>query len=104
LGQGGEDWGGERPGDARFQITGTGQVFVFFYVGGTNAQGKAIAENRLVELADDGKPGESVIVTLQNPLSTFFSATVRAGCRPSNILDLLGNANNSMRYARIRLQ
>ena len=32
--QGGDDLGGERPGDARFQITESGRLLVFYYVSG----------------------------------------------------------------------
>lgn len=91
---------------ARFQITPGGRLFVFYYVSGTDAEGKRVSENRLVELLGDGVPGKPVAVPLEHPLSNYFTATVRGGSPPSTTLDLLGTRAGSaatMSYARIRL-
>jgi hypothetical protein len=103
LVEGGEGLGGERPGDGRFHVTPDGRLFVFYYVGGSAPGGKPIAENRLVEIHPDDTCGQAVAVKLEKPLSAFFTATVRAGCQPSSILDLYGAVDRTMRYVRIRL-
>ena len=103
LVEGGEDLGGERPGDARFQVTEDGRLFVFYTVGGSDEAGKPIADHRLVEIAPNGEHGDPVTIDLQKPISSFFNASIRAGCRPSHILDLLTDAGGTMRYIQIKL-
>ena len=104
LVQGGEGLGGERPGDACFQVTEDGRLLAFYHVSGTDTEGKGISEHRLVEIDRDGSHSEPVVVKMKTPLGSFFSATIRAGCQPSNILDLFGDIGGTMRYVRIRLQ
>ena len=97
----------ETPGAARFQVTPDGRLLVFYYVSGSDAEGKAVSENRLVEILPDGTAAEHVPVPLKQPLTGYFTATVRAGSPPSNTLDLLGTrvgASTTISYARIRLQ
>ena len=103
LVEGGEGLGGERPSYARFQVTEDGRLFGFYHVGGTNARGESISEHRLVEIYPSGGHSEPVKITLQKPMRSFFTATIRAGCRPSHILDLFGDVGGTMRYVRIRL-
>ncbi len=101
-----EGKGNEIPGLARFQVTPDGRLFVFYYVNGTDAAGQAISENRLIELRPDGTTSPPMKVPLKHPLTSFFTASTRAGCLPSKTLDLLGTrAGNSdtISYARIRL-
>jgi hypothetical protein len=96
----------EIPGYGRFQVTPENRLFVFYYVNGTDASGKAISENRLTEILDDGGIAGPVCVPLAHPMSSFFTATWRAGSPPSKTLDVLGPRNDSpqtMGYARIRL-
>lgn len=81
-----------------------GRLFVFFHVGGTDASGKPMSENRLVERDPEGRHGEPARVKLQKPLRGFFTATPRAGCEPSSALDLLGDVGGTMRYVRLRLE
>ncbi|MCA9229363.1 MAG: hypothetical protein KDA57_01820 [Planctomycetales bacterium] len=103
LAEGGDELGGLSPGRGRFHVAENGQLCVIYYVGGTDEKGQALAENRIVALGLDGEVGEAISVALEQPLSSFFTATVRAGCQPSDTLDLLGSVGTSMRYARIRL-
>jgi hypothetical protein len=96
----------ERPGRGRFQITSDNRLFVFFYVSGSNASGKGISENRLLEILPDGSVGSAVTVPLKKPFTDFFTATVRAGSPPSKTLELLGTrqgSNATISYARIRI-
>lgn len=91
---------------ARFQVTPENRLFVFYYVSGTDPTGKRVSENRLLELRNDGTETEAVTIPMEHPLTSYFTATVRGGSPPSNILDLLGtraDAANTISYARIRL-
>jgi hypothetical protein len=97
----------EVPGAARFQITPDGRLFVFYYVSGRDSSGKAVSENRLVELLPNGSSGPATRVPLKHPLGAYFTATTRGGSAPSTILDVFGvrvGAGNTMSYARIKLQ
>ena len=89
------------PGRGRFQVTPENRVFVFYYVHGKNNDFK---ENRLVEILADHSLSTSVKVELQKPFSNFYTATIRGGSAPSNIIDVYGqDGKNEMRYARIRI-
>jgi len=104
---GGEDASGEIPGLGRFQVTPEGRLFVFYYVSGKDAQGRAVSENRLLEIRADGSATQPVTVPLKHPLTSYFTATVRAGSPPANVLDVLGErvgSSATISYARIRLQ
>ncbi|MCE5240450.1 hypothetical protein LLH23_18475 [bacterium] len=104
-------FGGEKqeskliPGWGRFQATPDGRLFVFYYTSGADAQGKAVAENRLMEIYPDGTHSDPVRVALQYPMTSFFTATERGGSAPSATLDLLGVASGvaGISYARINL-
>lgn len=93
-------------GAARFHVTPDQRLWVICYVNGTDAEGKSVAENRLFELPADGAATAPVRVPLSQPFTSFFTATVRGGSSPSDILDLLGvraGGGNAISYARIRL-
>ncbi len=97
----------ERPGRGRFQITPDNRLFVFFYVSGSDATGKSISENRLLEVLPDGSVSNSVRVPLQKPFTDFFTATIRAGSPPSKTLELLGTrpgSNTTISFARLRIE
>ncbi len=96
----------ERPGRGRFHITPENRLFVFFYVSGSDADGRSVSENRLLEILPDGAFGESVRVPLEKPFTEFMTATVRAGSPPAQTLDLLGTRQGSgatISFARIRV-
>jgi len=102
---GGEGLSGEIPGAARFHVTADNRLVVFYYLGGRRG-GKGVSENRMMELVA-GRKKRDVPVPVKHPFTSFFTATVRAGCRPSNTLDLLGQCAgrpNTIRYARIALR
>ena len=97
----------EEVGMARFHVTPKGRLLVVYYVSGKDRQGKAVSENRLVELAADGTAGPAAQVPLAPPFTTFVTATPRAGSAPSAVLDLLGEcagAGAAIRYARVRVE
>ncbi len=95
----------EIPGPARFQVTPDNRILVIYYLGGTNASGQNVAENRVMELFHGGSQDIPVTIPLKQPFTNFFTATVRAGSKPSQILDMLGTTSeaNTIRYARINL-
>lgn len=95
---------GERPGNGRFHVLPDGRLLVVYYVSGQDACGKAVSENRLVEIRPDGTIGQAVRIPLRKPLPSFFTATPRAGCAPLPLLDLFGDVGGTMRYARIRVR
>jgi hypothetical protein len=100
---GGEGESSETPTDARFQVTPEGRVFVLYHVGGRDASGNTVSQNRLLEILPNGTATVPVPVPLQRPISRFFTATPRGGSRPSHILDLFGDVDRTMRYARIKI-
>jgi hypothetical protein len=92
-------------GAARFHVTPDQRLWVICYVSGT-AEGKSVSENRLFELPADGAAIEPVRIPLSQPFTSFFTANVRGGSPPADILDLLGvraGGGNAISYARIRL-
>jgi hypothetical protein len=98
--QGGDGLGPKRPGDARFHVTDEGRLFVFGYM---SDRAPAHTGNYIMELKTDGTHQSPQSVTLERPLSRFFTATPRAGNQPSPLLDVLGDANRTMRYVRITI-
>jgi len=103
VSEGGEGLGGLRPGYGRFHETQDGRLFAFYYVGGKDKTGQALNEHRIVEMGADGPSSKPVSIEMKTPLTVFFTSTPRAGCQPSNLLDIYGSANGAMHYARIRL-
>jgi hypothetical protein len=104
---GGEGMSSEIPGNGRFHVTADGRLFVFYYVSGTNAEGQSVSENRIMEIYPDGSQSSSVVVGLEYPFTSMYNATWRAGCKPSNILDLYGQCagkGRTLSYARIRVE
>jgi hypothetical protein len=106
LVQAGEGLGNEFASASRFQITPDNRLFVVFYAHGTDAAGKPISENRLMEIRANGEPGPAVRIGFKQPFTTYFTATPRAGSPPSHTLELLGHRAGSpltLSYARVRL-
>ena len=102
-----EGGAGEVPGRGRFHVMPDGRLLAFYYVHGRDAAGKAVSENRIMELRPDGTSGPQIRVPLKQPFRDYFTATVRAGSPPSPILDVLGHRvgnSDTMSYARIRLR
>jgi hypothetical protein len=100
---GGEGESSEVPGWARFQSTPDGRLFVFYHMGGKDADGNDLSQNRLLEIMPDGAMTASVSIPLHPPITSFFTATERGGSQPSQILDVFGDVENVMRYARIKI-
>lgn len=97
----------EWPSSPRFQVTPDNRLFLIFYVRGSDAAGKRVSENRLLEILPGGATSPSVKVNFTRPFTSYFTATVRAGSPPSNTLDLLGHregASQTISYGRIKLR
>ena len=104
---GGEDASSEVASRGRFHVTPDNRLFVFYYVNGTGADGKPVSENRMLELLPDGQQSAHVRVPMKHPMTSFFTATPRAGSPPSDTLELLGTrvgGGSAISYARIRLK
>ncbi|HON91981.1 MAG: hypothetical protein KBI32_08200 [Phycisphaerae bacterium] len=96
----------ERPGRGRFQVTPDGRLFVFYYIQGTDASGRVVSENRVLEILADGSTTDATRVPLTKPFTEFYTATVRAGSPPSQALELLGvrqGLASTISYARIKI-
>jgi hypothetical protein len=96
----------EMPGRGRFQVTPDNRLFVFFYVQGSDANGRPVSENRLLEIRDDPSAGDAVRVPLTRAFTDFYTATTRAGSSPSRTLELLGirqGSSSTISYARVRI-
>ncbi len=90
-----------RPGNGRFQVTPGNRLFVFYNV---HNKTRDFQENRLVEIFPDHSLSVTLKAELKRPFSRFYTATVRAGSEPSEIIDVFGmDEKNEMRYARIRI-
>jgi hypothetical protein len=90
----------------RFQVTPEGRKFIYFYVNGSDDAGKALSENRMFEIFDDGSISNMIRVPLIHALNNYMTATTRAGSSPSRTLDLIGTTPNeptTIRYARIQV-
>jgi hypothetical protein len=102
----GEGASSEIPGPARFHIAPGNRIFVVYFVKRSDAAGQTSSENRIIEITPGGISGTPLTLPLKQPFSSFFTATVRAGSKPSVILDMLGphdGVKNTISYASIRL-
>lgn len=87
---------------ARFHVVPDGRLLVFLH-----GQGGGESGHYLMELRASGEVGRRIPVPMKHPLTSYFTATRRAGTAPSWVLDLLGMSPgqpDTLRYARIRLQ
>ena len=85
----------------RFHPHPNGRLLVIYSQG---REGNTENEVHIVEVQEDGSPGPRFEIELRKPLSRFFTATPRAGCQPSAYIDLLGEYEGTMRYARLDLK
>jgi hypothetical protein len=99
---GGEGMSDEIPGRGRFHVTDAGRLIVFYYVSGPKG-----SENRIMELHPDGSQSPAIRVDLKHPFTSMYTATWRAGCKPSKTLDVYGQCAGKERiicYARIKVE
>jgi hypothetical protein len=97
---------GEIGGTPRFQVTSDNRLFVIYYASGKGADGKAVSENRLIEIHADGEVSAAVALPFKKPFTAYFTATVRGGSPPSRAVELLGQREGApltLSYGRVRL-
>lgn len=101
-----EGAGNPTPLSARFHPVPDGRLVVIagFQM---NPNDPASVSNRIFEIRADGSPGEMAPLDLKHPFKgIFFTATPRAGSKPSPVLDLLGlghGRSDTIKYARVRI-
>jgi hypothetical protein len=95
----------ETPHYGRFHVTEDGALWVVELVTGTRPDGSPLYQNRVFAIRPGQDKITSIPLPLKTPFSTFFTAAVRGGNRPSNVLDLfgLGADGETLRYARVRM-
>lgn len=96
----------EFPAAPRFQVTPDNRLFLIYYVQGSDATGKRLSENRLMEMLPGGHTSPAVKVEFKKPFTSYFTATVRAGSAPAHTLELLGHREGTpqtVSYGRVRL-
>ncbi len=102
-----EDQPGLHASRARFHLRPDGQpLLLVAHVTGTDADGISVNENRLLELDAAGEVVTMVAIPFQQPFTSFFTTTPRAGSAPSQWLELLGTQSGhpgEIRYGRVRL-
>jgi len=97
---------GEIGSAPRFQVTSDNRLFVIYYASGKGADGKAVSENRLIEIHANGEVSAAIALPFKKPFTAYFTATVRGGSPPSRILELLGQREGApltLSYGRVRL-
>ena len=98
---------GEIPGRARFHASPDSQLFAIIYISGINTSGKSISENRIMKILGPGSMQKVwQKIPFKKPFNDFFTASERAGCTPSNFIDILGtqiNAPMKIAYARVKI-
>ena len=90
----------------RFHVTPDNRLFILCYVGGQEADGKGVAENRLIEVLPGGEFGTPVKVPFTKPFTAYFTAIMRGGSPASKTLEVLGErqgAPGTMSFGRVRL-
>jgi hypothetical protein len=93
------------PVEARFQILPDQRIFVVYAIRENVTAGQTSVKNYVMEIGPGSKTTEPVIIPLRYPFSSFFTATVRAGSKPSSFLDIFGTTSkkNTISYARVFL-
>ena len=96
----------ETPQYARFHATADGTLWVVYAATVGTGEGSSRTENRVLRVSHRQGDETPIRLALDEPLTTFFTATERGGSRPSDDLDLFGTGNDpeTLRYARIRLR
>jgi hypothetical protein len=86
------------PGCARFHVAKDGTVYAVLYVTGPEAG------NKLMEVYPPLDNPPLIPIPLKSPMGSYCLASVRAGNKPSNTIDMHGQTQeNTMSYARIAL-
>jgi len=98
---GGENEAPGKCSGARLHRMVDGRILVIYNLDADATGSKP--EMRIAQLANDGSPGSVTRLNLEQPLTTFFTNTVRGGSSASNILHMLGCVENRVRYVNVIL-
>jgi hypothetical protein len=93
-----------QPGWARFHSTADDRLFVIYHQTGPGGKSDLETGNYVLQVVP--KTGEAPVkLSLQHPLTCFFTANVRTGTPPSDTIDLFGlePEPNTIRYAQVRI-
>lgn len=83
---------------ARFHETPDGVLYAVLFLTGHGGGLK------LLQIRPEPAEPVFVPIPLDKPLESFSLASVRAGNRPSNVMDILGRSGSKLRYARVAIQ
>ncbi|GMW02039.1 MAG: hypothetical protein AMXMBFR84_31750 [Candidatus Hydrogenedentota bacterium] len=88
------------PGHSRFHESADGRLFALIYM---NRGG---GENVLMQVYPETESPMVATVPFEKPFGTFLLATKRAGCAPSNTIDLVGTCkpDNVISYAQLTIE
>lgn len=95
------------PQTARFHATPEGRLFVVCYVQGIKSTGEEIAENQIFELYQDGTTSNPIRIPFKKPFINFQTANERAGCSPSDYIDMIGvqrGLTNTISYGCVKIK
>ena len=97
-----EGGAGEIPGRGRFHVMPDGRLLAFYYVHGKDAAGKAVSENRLMELRPDGTSGREMSRSAQTAATRILHG--HSPCRFPAINDhrSLGHSGPSFEHDELR--
>lgn len=91
----------------RFHATPDNRLFVVHLASGSDPEGRRVYENRIVEIQQDGSISPPVRIPLEQPFTSYFTTTARAGSPPSWTLEMLGlhaASPSTLSYARVNLR
>jgi len=87
------------PGCARFHVAQDGALFAVLWIGGAHPG------NYLMRIQPAQGDVSMIPIPFKKPLGSFSLASVRAGNRPSNVIDILGQASDdTMAYAQVAIR
>lgn len=101
-----EDAPGAIGSAARFHEAPGRRTFVTYYVAGKGSDGASLSENRVQEVFADGTLSTPLKIPFLKPFTSYFTATPRAGSKPSKYLDFFGHRtgeSTAISYGRVRL-
>lgn len=93
-------------GTARFHAKPDGHLYVVCYVRGMSTDGRGVSENRLIEVSGGRQSGRWRTIPFKRPFVNFQMASERAGCAPSDWLDIIGiqeGKENTISYGRVQI-
>ena len=87
-------------GCARFHESPDGVLYAVLYVSGSDPG------NKLLQISPSDDTATLVSIPLKTPFGAFTLASSRAGCKPSNIIDILGHSKggDTMSYAQVAIK